>query len=117
MIVSALFNYWIVIALMMTGFYIVISQGNLIKKLLGLSLFQTSVFVMFISMGNVRGGTAPIIDPDYTLYAGPLTQVMILTAIVVSIATIALGLALVVRIGAAYDTVEDEEIEAGDELP
>lgn len=108
------YNYWIVIILMMIGFYIVISHGNLIKKLLGLSIFQTSVFILYISMGKVEGGTAPILDEGITLYSNPLPHVLILTAIVVGIATTALGLALVVRIHESYGTVEEDQIQQMD---
>ncbi len=106
------YNYWIVIFLMMTGFYVVIARGNLIKKIVGLNIFQTSVFILYISMGKVDGGTAPIIvegAPD-TVYSNPLPHVLILTAIVVGIATTALGLALIVRIKEAYGSVEEDEI-------
>lgn len=114
MIVLGHYNYWIVIALMMIGFYIVISHGNLVKKLMGLSIFQTSVFILYISMGKVAGGTAPILDEAYTLYSNPLPHVLILTAIVVGIATTALGLALVVRINEAYGSIEEGDIELQD---
>jgi multicomponent Na+:H+ antiporter subunit C len=92
------FNYLAVIFLMMTGFYVVIARENLIKKLIGLSLFQTSVFLLYISIGKVRGGTAPILDDRFELYTNPLPSVLILTAIVVGVATTSVGLALVVRI-------------------
>lgn len=106
-----LYNYWIVVVLMMIGFYVVISHGNLVKKLFGLNIFQVSVFLFYISMSKVRGGTAPILDEDYTLYSNPLPHVLILTAIVVGVATMALGLALVVSIRRAYGTIEEDEIE------
>jgi multicomponent Na+:H+ antiporter subunit C len=106
-----LFNYWIVVVLMMIGFYVVIAQGNLVKKIFGLNIFQVSVFVLYISMGKVDDGTAPILDDSYTLYSNPLPHVLILTAIVVGVATMALGLALVVRIRNAYGTIEEDEIE------
>lgn len=104
------FNYWVVIFLMMTGFYTVIAKGNLIKKLVGLNIFQTSVFILFISMGNVTGGNTPIVTEGAEVYSNPLPHVLILTAIVVGVATTALGLALVVRIREAYGTIEEEEI-------
>jgi len=104
--------YWIVIALMMMGFYVVISHHNLIKKIVGLSVFQVSVFLFYISMGKVIGGTAPILSDNITVYSNPLPHVLILTAIVVGVATTALGLALVVRINDAYGTIEDDEIQA-----
>ena len=110
MIQSGLFNYWIVVVLMMTGFFIVISRGNLIKKIVGLNIFQASVFILYISMGKVDGGTAPILDDRFSVYSNPLPHVLILTAIVVGVATSALGLALVVRIREAYGTVEEDEI-------
>ena len=108
-------NYWLFILLMMIGLYIVIARGNLIKKIVGLNIFQTSVFMFYISIGKVSGGTAPIFPIDMkinpaTVYSNPLPHVLILTAIVVGIATTALGLALIVRIREAYGTIEDEDI-------
>jgi len=175
-----LYNYWIVIFLMMTGFYIVIARENLIKTVIGLNIFQTSVFLLYITMGKVKGGTAPIIqgggggheshghghesrgdhgektehgsvlaeqvieqvgfDEEVTqtaqhanehvehatahvgdaaqvvaeyngvLYSNPLPSVLMLTAIVVGIATTALALALIVRIREEYGTIEEDEI-------
>jgi multicomponent Na+:H+ antiporter subunit C len=109
------YNYWIFVALMMIGFYTVIARDNLLKKIIGLGIFQVSVFVLYISMGYVEGGTAPILAPGYQRYANPLPSVLILTAIVVGVATTALGLALVVRIREAYGTVEESEIQQLDE--
>ena len=104
-------NYIIVIILMMTGLFIVIARANLIKKLLGLSIFQTSVFLFYISLGKVAGGTAPILDGNPgTLYSNPLPHVLILTAIVVGVATTALGLALILRINEAFGSIEEDEI-------
>ena len=108
---AGLYNYWIVVVLMMIGFYVVIAQGNLVKKIFGLNIFQVSVFVLYISMSKVDGGTAPILDERYQVYSNPLPHVLILTAIVVGVATMALGLALVVRVREAYGTIEEEEIE------
>lgn len=110
-----LYNYWIVIFLMMVGFYVVIAHGNLIKKVVGLNIFQTSVFILYISMGKVEGGAAPILDDAVTVYSNPLPHVLILTAIVVGVATTALALALIVRINEAYGTVEEEDIHEQDE--
>lgn len=110
-----LYNYWVVVFLMMAGFYVVIARGNLVKKIVGLNLFQTSVFILYISLGKVAGGTAPIIGAGFTVYSNPLPHVLILTAIVVGVATTALGLALVVRIKEAYGTVEEDEIHRQDE--
>ena len=86
-----LYNYWIVIFLMMTGFYVVISRGNLVKKLIGLNIFQTSVFILYISMGKVADGTRRSSPRVCTLYSNPLPHVLILTAIVVGVATTARG--------------------------
>ena len=117
MSVLAHYNYWIVILLMMTGFYMVVSRANLVKKIVGLNVFQTSVFIFYISLGKVAGGTAPIIAEGVTVYSNPLPHVLILTAIVVGVATSALGLALIVRIREAYGTIEEDEIDHQDEEP
>jgi multicomponent Na+:H+ antiporter subunit C len=109
------YNYWIVILLMMIGFYTVVSRGNLIKKIAGLNIFQTSVFLLYISIGNVKGGTAAIVAEGFTQYSNPLPHVLILTAIVVGVATTALGLALVVRIKEAYGSIEEDDIHDQDQ--
>ena len=109
-----IFNYVIVVFLMMAGFYVVIAQGNLIKKLVGLGLFQASVFILYITMGNLSGGRAPIVVEGVTAYSSPLPHVLILTAIVVGVATTAVGLALAVRIHEAYNSVEEDQIHAED---
>ena len=109
-----LYNYWIVVVLMMIGFYTMISRGNLVKKLVGLSIFQTSVYLLYIAPGKLIGGTAPIVSESFKLYSNPLPHVLILTAIVVGIATLALGLAIVVRIREAYGSIEEDEIVATD---
>ncbi|VAW01566.1 Na(+) H(+) antiporter subunit C [hydrothermal vent metagenome] len=143
------FNYWVVISLMMLGLYVVISTGNLVKKLVGLGMFQTSVFQLYITMGKVAGGRPPILEelPETTektasghevqsavetvvtqaaevlqqtipadplmgiIYSNPLPHVLILTAIVVGVATLAVGLALVVRIREAYGSIEEVDID------
>lgn len=104
------YNYWIVIVLMMVGLYTVISRDNLIKKIIGLNMFQVSVFILYISIGTVEGGAAPIITEGVGVYSNPLPHVLILTAIVVGVATTALALALVVRIKETYGTIEEDEI-------
>ena len=106
------FNYWAVIVLMMVGFYTLIAHGNLVKKLIGLSLFQTSVFMLYISMGKITGGTAPIFveGAEDVVYSNPIPHVLILTAIVVGIATTALGLALVVRINEEFGSIEEDDL-------
>jgi len=137
------FNYTIVVILMMTGLYIVFAARNKIKKLVGLSVFQTSVFLFYITLGKVAGGQPPILDvhdkdhaaldpnlpaqlaaaedvivaiPEGVAYSNPLPHVLILTAIVVGVATLAIGLALVVRIREVYGTVEDDRIDEMDYL-
>lgn len=130
------FNFAVVIVLMMTGLYVVFASNNMIKKLVGLSVFQTSVFLLYISMGKVAGGQPPIIAEEdlhggsggasgrghdavangahqaaEVIYSNPLPHVLILTAIVVGVATLAVGLALVVRTREAYNTIEEDEID------
>ena len=109
------YNYWIVIVLMMIGFYIVIAHGNLVTKMIGLNIFQVSVFILYISLGYLENGTAPIHEAEYVAYSSPLPHVLILTAIVVGIATTALGLAIVIRIYKAYGTIEEDEIQQMDD--
>ena len=119
-----LFNYWIFITLMAMGLYVVMSRGNLIKKIIGLNIFQSSVFLFFISLGKVDGGTAPIVSHskgaealEGVLYANPLPHVLILTAIVVGVSTTAVALSLAVRIYEAYGTIEDEELNRAKSSP
>ena len=109
--ILGLFNYWVVVVLMMIGFYIVIAHGNLVKKIVGLTIFQTSVFIFYISMAKIEGATAPILVEGASQYSNPLPHVLILTAIVVGIATTALGLALAVRTKEAYGSIEEEDIQ------
>lgn len=110
MVDLGLYNYWVVIFLMMTGLYVVISRGNLIKKVIGLNIFQVSVIMFYVSMGKVKGGTAPILAEGIEVYSNPLPHVLMLTAIVVGVATSAVALALIVRIKEAYGTIEEDEI-------
>lgn len=107
-----LYNYWAVIVLMMAGFYIMIARHNLIKKILGLSIFQTGIFYFYISLGKIDGGTAPIFiaGDSAAVYSNPLPHVLILTAIVVGVATMAVGLALIVCIHEQYNSIEEDEI-------
>lgn len=108
-------HYWMFIVLMMAGLFVVVARGNLVKKIIGLNIFQVSVFMLYISIGKISGGTAPIfplkmkIDPD-VIYSNPLPHVLILTAIVVGVATTSLGLALIVRIREAFGTIEEDEL-------
>jgi multicomponent Na+:H+ antiporter subunit C len=108
------YAYGVTIFLMVAGLYIVIARGNLMKKLIGLGIFQTSAYLLYIAPGKLIGGTAPIVAAEFTVYSNPLPHVLILTAIVVGVATLALGLALVVRIREAYDTIEEDEILVAD---
>lgn len=102
--------YWATIFLMIAGLYILIARGNLLKKLIGLGIFQTSVYLLYIAPAKIVGGTAPILAEGFETYSNPLPHVLILTAIVVGVATLALGLALVVRIREAYGSIEEDEI-------
>lgn len=108
--------YWLIFALMMIGLYTVLSHGNLVKKLIGLNVFQASVFLLYLSFAKVAGGTAPIVAAGAGPYSHPLPHVLILTAIVVGVATTALGLALAVRIFRTYGTLEEDETLAHDAL-
>ena len=111
-----LWHYWAVIVLMMIGLYTVISRNNLVKKIMGLNIFQVSVIMFYVSIAKVRDGTPPILDaslaagPGEVLYSNPLPHVLMLTAIVVGVAVTALGLALVVRIQETFGTVEEDLI-------
>jgi multicomponent Na+:H+ antiporter subunit C len=109
-IVIAQFSNTVTVILMVLGLYVVLARGNLIKKLIGLSIFQTSVYLLYVGPGKIIGGTAPIIAEGFDLYSNPLPQVLMLTAIVVGVATLALGLAITVRIHEAYGTIEEDEI-------
>ena len=111
-----IYHYWVFALLLMIGFYAVIAKVNLVKKLIGLSIFQSAVFLLYITMSKVSGGTAPIFNEKISnaLYSNPLPQVLILTAIVVGISTTALGLGIVVRVKEEYGTTEEHEIQGID---
>jgi multicomponent Na+:H+ antiporter subunit C len=109
------FTYIVTYLLMTAGLFIVIARGNLIKKLIGLGIFQTSVYLLYIGPAKLIAGTAPILASGYSVYSNPLPHVLILTAIVVGVATLALGLALVVRIREAYGSIEEDEVLAEDQ--
>lgn len=113
-----LYHYWVFAVLLMIGFYAVVAKLNLIKKLLGLSLFQSAVFLLYITMGKVEGATAPIFEAgiEDQVFSNPLPQVLILTAIVVGISTTALGLGVVIRIKEEYGSIEEHEIQQIDHL-
>jgi multicomponent Na+:H+ antiporter subunit C len=109
-----MYDYLVAVFLMMGALYVVIAHGNLVKKVIGLGMFSTAVFILYITIGKVEGGSAPILDEGVSVYSNPLPHVLILTAIVVGVATTAVGLSLAVRIKAAYGTVEEDEITALD---
>ena len=112
--VLAKYNYWVSVALMLIGFYGIFAKDNLIKKVIGLCIFQTAIFLYFISLGAVKGGTAPIVSEEIIrkgyVYANPLPHVLILTAIVVSVATAAVALSLIIRMHDEYGSIEESEI-------
>ena len=110
-----IWNYWNVVLLMMLGLFLVIGRKNFLKKIVGLTIFQTSVFLLYITFGKIKGGTPPILNNAMdTIYSNPLPHVLILTAIVVGVATTALGLSLVLRINSEYGSIEEDEISAQD---
>ena len=112
--VAGHYSYWMTIVLIVAGMYILIARGNLLKKLIGLAVLQSSVYLLYIAPAKLIGGTAPIVAEGYAVYSNPLPHVLILTAIVVGVATLALGLAIVVRIREAYGSIEEDEILAQD---
>jgi len=115
--IIAHYNHWITVVLMVAGLYIVIARGNMVKKLVGMSIFQTSVYLLYLSPGKIIGATPPVIAEGFTVYSNPLPHVLILTAIVVGVATLALGLSLVIRINEAFGSIEEDEIYRQDEAP
>jgi multicomponent Na+:H+ antiporter subunit C len=112
--IAAHYSHWTAVFLMVAGMYILVARGNLLKKLVGLAILQSSVYLLYIAPGKLLGGTAPIVAPGFATYSNPLPHVLILTAIVVGVATLALGLAIVVRIREAYGSIEEDEILALD---
>lgn len=116
MAILGLYNYFVFAVLLMVGLYCVLARTNIIKSIIGLSIFQSAVFLLYISMDKVDGGTAPIIQDgvENQVFSNPLPQVLILTAIVVGISTTALALAVAVRIEEAYGTIEEDKIQEMD---
>lgn len=106
-----LYNYWIFILLMMIGLYTIIASPNLVKKIIGLSVFQTAIFLFFISLSKVAEGTIPVTVPPAEVYSNPLPHALVLTAIVVSVSTMAVALAILMSIKQAYGTVEEDEVD------
>lgn len=110
MILLTHYTYVISFVLMMIGSFAVITRRNLVKKLMGLAVFQVSVLLFYIAMGFVNGGTSPVYKSGVALYHNPLPHVLMLTAIVVGIATLAVGLAIAVRIKEQWGTVDESGI-------
>lgn len=112
--IFAKYNYWVSIIIMLIGFYGMIAKDNLIKKIIGFNIFQTAIFLFFISLGAVKGGTAPIVSEEMInkgyVYVNPLPHVLILTAIVVAVSTTAVALSLIIRMYEEYGTIEEGEI-------
>ncbi|WP_353278871.1 cation:proton antiporter subunit C [Wolbachia endosymbiont (group B) of Longitarsus flavicornis] len=92
-----LYNYVGITILMVLGFYIIVNDKNLIKKMMGLSVLQASVLLFYISLGYVKSSLPPILTSNFHLYTNPIPHVLMLTAIVVGIATFSVGLSIVVR--------------------
>lgn len=116
--IIAKYNYWIYVVLMMIGFYAMIGKNNLVKKLLGMNIFQTAIILMFISSGVKKGGLIPVLDKQAALENGvnaalinnPVPHVLMLTAIVVAVSVTGVALALIQRIHRRYGTLEENEI-------
>nr|QNO42222.1 hypothetical protein AIOHENJG_00006 [Methanosarcinales archaeon ANME-2c ERB4]QNO42380.1 hypothetical protein LFOPHFOE_00020 [Methanosarcinales archaeon ANME-2c ERB4] len=119
-IVYAEYNYWIYVTLMMIGFYAMIAKKNLIKKIIGANIFQTAIFLFYVSLADVTGGTAPILVGGHggehvehaseVIYTNPVPHCLILTAIVVAVSTTAVALALIIRIYNEYGSIEEDVI-------
>ncbi|MBW2506342.1 MAG: cation:proton antiporter subunit C [Deltaproteobacteria bacterium] len=116
------YNYWIYILLMMVGLYAMLAKNNLIKKVIGMSIFQTAIIVFYVSTGAKREATIPIIahghghDTAHAVinaahYANPLPHVLMLTAIVVSVGTLGVALAICLGIYRRYNTLEEDELQ------
>lgn len=116
--IMAKYNYWLYVILMMIGFYAMIGKRNLVKKLLGMNIFQTAIILFYISTGTKKGGGIPIVDKyaalhgqvDVTQVVNPLPHVLMLTAIVVGVSVTGVALAVMQRIYREYGTLEENEI-------
>ena len=115
------YNYWVYIVLMMIGFYAIITKKNLVKKIIGMNIVRTAIILFYISIGAKKGATLPIIEHGHDAavhtvhaadYINPLPHVLMLTAIVVAVATLGVALALVIKIYQQYNTLEENEIHA-----
>lgn len=118
--IVAKYNYWIYILLMMIGLYAMLAKNNLVKKVIGMGIFQTAIIVFYVSIGAKKGASIPIINGhgsdaaqtmvDVAQYANPLPHVLMLTAIVVSVGTLGVALALCLGIYKRYGTLEEDDI-------
>ena len=122
--VVAKYNYWIYITLMMVGLYAMIAKNNLVKKIVGMNIFQTAIILFYVSIGAKRGATIPILEHGHggdghgagthifhaVDYINPLPHVLMLTAIVVGVATLGVALALAIRVYNQFNTLEEDEI-------
>lgn len=120
-IIIAKYNYWIYVLLMMIGLYAMLSKNNLVKKIVGMSIFQTAIIVFYVSIGAKKGATIPILEHGHgheaaahaaeaIHYVNPLPHVLMLTAIVVSVSTLGVALAIILGIHKRYGTIEEDEI-------
>lgn len=123
-VVIGKYNYWIYITLMMIGFYAIIAKNNLVKKIIGVNIFQTAIILFYVSIGAKWGATIPILHHGHgeegvggathavqaVDYINPLPHVLMLTAIVVSVATLGVALSLAILIYKRYKTLEEDEI-------
>lgn len=118
-LIVAKYNFWLYIILMMIGLYAMIAKNNLMKKLVGMNIFQTAIILFYVSIGYKHGGTLPIIQGGHGThdavihaadYINPLPHVLMLTAIVVSVATFGVAMALCVKIYQRYQTLEEDEL-------
>ncbi len=116
------YNYIAYITIMMIGLYAVIAKRNLVKKIIGMSIFQTAIILFYISIGAKKGATIPILMHDHgpeaaehaikaADYINPLPHVLMLTAIVVAVATLGVALSLAVKVYQRYGTLEEPEIQ------
>jgi multicomponent Na+:H+ antiporter subunit C len=116
--IVAKYNYWIYVVLMMIGFYAMIGKRNLVKKLLGMNIFQTAIILFFVSTGVKRDAGIPIVDKaeglagtiEVATVMNPLPHVLMLTAIVVGVSVTGVALAVLMRIWREYGTLEEDEI-------
>jgi len=115
--IVAKYNYWIYITLMMIGLYAIIAKNNLVKKIVGMNIFQTAIILFYVSIGAKKGATIPILEHGHghhvvhaVDYVNPLPHVLMLTAIVVGVATLGVALALAIRVYNQYNTLEEDEI-------